>query len=158
MNTACASTPDEATIVNSGSTNTAGYTIDVKSEGSAVLTLHGRPGMDVSTAPKAFKIQGALAARFFADLKAVREANVIGAPCMKSASFGSTTRVSWHDWKSPDLECPSQNGALGALIADVGAIRDASGLDSLPGIHHGAGSGGPVRIEPSPSKPPGEKS
>ena len=98
-------------------------------------------------------VTGGVAARFFADLKAARAANVSGSPCMKSASFGTTTHVSWHGWTSPDLDCPSENPLLSALIRDVNAIRAASGIGSLPGVHHGAGSGGPIRAEPASASP-----
>lgn len=156
VNTACASEADSASIVNSGSTNTAGYQIDVHSDGAAVVTLKPHPGSNLPAGPKSFTIAPALAASFFADLKAVRDANVAGAPCMKSASFGSSTHVSWHDWKSPDLECPPQNAKVGALIHDVGAIRDASGIGAFPGIR--SGEGGPPRVQPSPSSDPASAS
>ena len=154
MKDASASTPDEASIVNSGSTNTAGYRIDVRSDGSAHLTLQSRPGPGAPNEPKTFSIAASLTARFFADLKAVRAGNVTGEPCMKSASFGTSTHVSWQDWKSPDLDCPSKNTLLGALIRDVNAIRQASGVGTFPGIHRTPGSGGPLRVEPSPSSKP----
>jgi hypothetical protein len=156
VSTACASEADSASIVNSGSTNSAGFQIDVRSDGAAVVTLKPHPGSNLPAGPKPFTVAPALTASFFADLKAVRDGNVAGAPCMKSASFGSSTHVSWHDWKSPDLECPSPNAKLNALIHDVGAIRDASGIGALPGIR--SGEGGPPHVQPSPSPGPARAS
>jgi hypothetical protein len=143
---------DGAAIVDSGSTNMSGYRIDVWSDGAASITLQNRAGIAQAPA-KPFSVTGGVAARFFADLKAARAANVSGSPCMKSASFGTTTHVSWHGWTSPDLDCPSENPLLSALIRDVNAIRAASGIGSLPGVHHGAGSGGPIRAEPASASP-----
>lgn len=149
MNDASASPVENAAIVDSGSTNTLGYRIDVRSDGSGRLTLQSRSGR-APTEPKSFTIAAALTTRFFADLKAVRSGKVAGEPCMKSASFGTSTHVTWQDWKSPDLDCPSQNARLSALIADVNAIRKSSSVGAFPAIQRG----GPLRVEPSPSADP----
>lgn len=138
---------DGAVIVDSGSTNTSGYRIEVWSDGNATIVLQNR-GVTRS-APKPFTIAPAVAAQFFASLKAARTANVSTLPCMKSASFGTTTRITWHDWTSPDLDCPSDHAVLDALIASLNKIRAASGIGTLPGVGHGAG-GGPIRVQPSP--------
>lgn len=148
MGSAPAGPVQSAAIVDSGSTNTAGYRIDVSSDGTGRLTMNPRAGMTASAQPKEFHLAAALATRFFSDVKAARDANVTGVPCMKSASFGTTTHVEWSGWKSPDLDCPSKNALLSAVIADVNAIREASGVGALPGIRHG---GGPMHVSPSPS-------
>jgi len=152
LSIAAATARDGAVIVNSGSTNTLGYRIEVWSDGSATVVLRNR-GANAQGAPKNFTVAAPVTAKFFADLKAVRAANVNSLPCMKSASFGTTTRVNWHDWTSPDLDCPADNPVLNALVADVNKIRAASGIGSLPGLGHGAG-GGPIRAQPSPSSSP----
>jgi hypothetical protein len=150
--TNAAPTPDSAVIVDSGSTNTAGYTIVVSSEGTGRITLQSRAGRPASSAPKTFAIAAAVTTRFFAALKAAQAAKVVGAPCMKSASFGTSTHVSWHDWKSPDLDCPSENALLSAVIKDVNAIRAASGVGAMPGTGREPEDGGPLHAEPpSPS-------
>ncbi|HTU82627.1 MAG TPA: hypothetical protein VMF61_10890 [Candidatus Acidoferrales bacterium] len=120
---------DGATIVNSGSTNALGYTIDVWSNGSAVVTLRDRTGTALGT-PKPFSLPDAVASRFMADLKAARAAKPPASACMKSASFGTTTHVEWHGWTSPDLDCPPRNAPTAALVHDVGVIRLASGADT----------------------------
>lgn len=138
--------PQSAAIVDSGSTNMSGYRIDVTSEGVGRLTVRPRSGTQPAQ-PKDFHLTAALASRFFHDLKAARDANVTGAPCMKSASFGTTTHVEWDGWKSPDLDCPSQNALLSAVISDVNAIRQASGVGELPGVNRGASE--PLHVQPS---------
>jgi hypothetical protein len=75
---------------------------------------------------------------------------------MKSASFGSTLRVTWHDWTSPDLSCPPNGAPAAALLHDVDTIVTASGAAQTPRRHSGpvmrqppgASSGTP---EPSPT-------
>jgi hypothetical protein len=129
---ACAAAePDGATIVNSGSTNFTGYTIDVRSDGSATAQVSNR-GVSAASTPKPFALDAAMAKQFFADLAAARTGKAITEPCMKSASFGTTTRVTWHDWTSPDLTCPAGNAAGAALIHDVQAIAAASGVSTGP--------------------------
>lgn len=150
MSSACAATVEKAAIVDSGSTNTSGYRIDVASDGGGRLTMEPHPGSDVSTTPKNFRMDAALAQRFFNDLKAVRDVKVAGVPCMKSASFGTSTHVKYGEWTSPDLDCPSPNELMNALIEDVRAIRQASGVGETPGIT----PGGPLRVRSSASPKP----
>jgi hypothetical protein len=126
-----ASSPDNAVIVNSGSTNSYGYTISVSSDGKASITLQNRGGA-AAAAPKAFTVPAATAARFFSDLAVARKENVATVPCMKSASFGTSTHVTWQGWTSPDLSCPAKDAVGDALISDVSAIREAAGVRELP--------------------------
>ncbi len=139
--------PDGATIVNSGSTNFTGYTIDVRSDGSASARTSNR-SVDALSTPKPFTLDAATTKRFFADLAAARADKALTEACMKSASFGSTTRVTWHDWTSPDLTCPAGNAAGAALVHDVQAIAAASGVS--PGPRRG----GPLMRQPQPEPSP----
>lgn len=101
-----------ASIVNSGSTNAHGYHIEVSSTGRARIAGNAHGWLNIG---------GRLARKFFIDLKTARTAAAPGVPCMKSASFGARTTVVWHEWTSPDLECPA-SGTLVTLKADVLAI------------------------------------
>lgn len=125
-----ASPPDTATIVDSGSTNANGYTIRVGSDGNASVTYAPRGGSSIG-APKRFTVPAATTARFFADLAAARKGNAASVPCMKSVSFGSTLKVMWQGWTSPDLTCPPKDALGEALVSDVAAIRNAGGIDAL---------------------------
>jgi hypothetical protein len=128
---AAAPSRDGAVIVNSGSTNASGYKIELWSDGSGIVTLQNRLGTEQSP-PKAFAISLSVARRFFADLKAARDGNAKSEPCMKSASFGTSTHAQWHGWNSPDLDCPAGDALAGALVADVDAVRAASGVETMP--------------------------
>lgn len=126
-----AAPPDNAVIVNSGSTNSYGYTITVWSDGHATATLQEHGGSAVAT-PKPFTLSAAMTARFFSDLAAARKGNLTTAACMKSVSFGTSTHITWQGWVSPDLSCPP-NEALGkALVADLDAIRQTAGISTMP--------------------------
>lgn len=90
--------PGDATIVNSGSTNAAGYTIVVRPDASAQLTLGG------TTEPRQI---GAPQARWlFFKLKAALPLGALpGGGCMKSMSFGSTLTIAYAGQRTPDLSC-----------------------------------------------------
>lgn len=127
------------TIVNSGSTNTLGFTIAVGSDGGATLTM--------AHATKTFHVADATLKKFLADLNAARRMTTSPAGgCMKSASFGSSTRIAWQGWTSPDLECPAPNAQIAALADDVHAVREAAGIGG-PTLHSRA----------APSQPPGSR-
>ncbi len=114
---------DGAVITNSGSTNTAGFTIKVWSDGSAAEGPSGRSA--TSTGPaKRFNVPTDLTRSFFAHVKAARDAGAASeGGCMKSASFGTRLTVQWHGWTSPDLSCPSSDATLQALAADVARLQ-----------------------------------
>ena len=123
---AAAPARENAVIVNSGSTNTMGYAISVWSDGSASLTMQRRGGS--ASTPKSFDVPAATATHLFSDLAAARSAKATTVPCMKSASFGTSTHVKWQDWTSPDLDCPAKDPLADALVKDVEAIVKASGV------------------------------
>jgi hypothetical protein len=126
-----ATSRDSAVILNSGSTNTMGFKLTLWSDGNGSVTLQNRGGTP-SQKPKSFQVSATTTARFFSDLVTARKENAPPIPCMKSASFSSTTRVTWQGWTSPDLECPQKTAAGEALVKDVQAIRQAAGIESTP--------------------------
>lgn len=120
---------DNAVIVDSGSTNAPGHNIQVWSDGAASITTQARgasPGPATS-----FSVPSSTAARFFGDLAAARKGNVATVPCMKSASFGTTVRITWQGWTSPDLTCPPKDALGQALVTDVNDIRKAAGISGI---------------------------
>jgi hypothetical protein len=132
-----ASSADTAVIVNSGSTNSYGYTIHVAADGKASFTLQKR-GENAGATPKPFTVPAATAARFFSDLAAARKGNATTVPCMKSASFGTSMHVTWQGWVSPDLSCPPKDGLGDSLVRDITAIRQAAGIPEMP-LHPATG-------------------
>lgn len=118
--------PGEALIVRSASTNTAGYQLRVFANGTVSL-MQGN-------LPLRRRVPAALAARFFADLRAA--GNVRALPrefCMKSASFGTTLRVAYRGQTSPDLTCPGTSRIERALAEDADALASAAHVSIAPG-------------------------
>lgn len=87
-----------AVIANSGSTNSAGYTLVVTPDGAATIRQY-----DGATQ----KAVGAPQTRWLFKLLAdAGPLDALGlAHCMKSASFGTSLHVAWNDRTSGDLSC-----------------------------------------------------
>ncbi len=76
-------------------------------------------------------LEPALAAQLHADLERTADLERLPVqPCMKSASFGTTTIITFAGKTSPDLQCAS-DAAGRALNADADAIAQAA-LTGLP--------------------------
>ncbi len=126
----------EALIVNSGSTNRAGYRLRVYAAGWTALQQ--------GDAAVRKRVPAALVKRFFADLKAAGPLDRITVlRCMKSISFGSSTQIGYRGKMSPDLSCPSSSEAARALAVDADALAAAAGVSMFPGVH-------PYKPMPSP--------
>ncbi|HEX3549743.1 MAG TPA: hypothetical protein VHT53_05175 [Candidatus Elarobacter sp.] len=118
-------TAGEALIVDSGSTNRAGYRLRVYADGTTALQQ--------GDVPIRKHVSETLVKRFFADLEAAGPLDRLPAgTCMKSASFGSVTRVGYRGALSPDVTCPSSSTAERALAVDVTALASAAGVSMLP--------------------------
>ncbi|HYL27331.1 MAG TPA: hypothetical protein VEW74_05810 [Candidatus Nitrosotalea sp.] len=126
-----ATTDDFAVINNSGSTNANGYIIQIWADGDASIMPQSHGGQ-IAGAPKAFNVPPTIAQKLFSDLAAARQANAATVPCMKPVSFGSTLRVSWQGWDSPDLTCPPKDSLGDALLSDAEAIAKAGGVANTP--------------------------
>jgi hypothetical protein len=115
---------DAAVIVNSGSTNTAGFRIVVEHSGKATYTSTGRRQPNGSSANRNVDLPKALATRFYADLAAAKPFSQLPIPhCMKSASFGYALTIEFAGQTTPDLTCGDQgNAKMKALIQDSGEI------------------------------------
>ena len=130
-----------AVILNTGSTNAAGYRIVVQRSGSAEYTL----GAHRATA----MIDGSLAAKFFADASSGMPLSKLQtAPCMKSASFGTSTFVWWRGQRSPDLSCPT-GSTSSHLNDDALAIAKALGIGGAHTVYLPTGE--PRKPMPTPS-------
>src|SRR5215472_14805186 len=86
---------DEAVIVNSGSTNTAGFRIVVNKNGDAEYTVMPRRfGPPAQSEPMRRKIPEALTQRLFSHLGAAKPlTNLPRERCAKSASFGTSLTI-----------------------------------------------------------------
>jgi len=90
---------DSAVLLDSGSTNTAGFRIEVNRSGEAVYTpppRRGRQPSEEQPKPRNRRIPSPLIKRFFADLDAQRPFSALpNRGCMKSVSFGTTLTVEY---------------------------------------------------------------
>jgi hypothetical protein len=112
---------DTAVIVNSGSTNRAGFRIEVQRSGEAEYTFTPR---GQATERVRGKVPDALLRRFYADLEAAQPLSALPAEhCAKSVSFGTRTTVELGSERTPDISCPNaSNPNTKALMRDVGEI------------------------------------
>ncbi|MDQ2908821.1 MAG: hypothetical protein M3R44_05645 [Candidatus Eremiobacteraeota bacterium] len=115
---------DAAVIRNSGSTNTAGYTIVLSPDGHAVIGQYGRYTSTSLARPQTRWL--------FAKL---REAGTIGAlpagHCMRSVSFGSSTTISYQGATTPDLGC-AVSPLERELARTVGVIVRQLNISTFP--------------------------
>lgn len=123
---AIAAETEAVAIVDSGSTNRAGFRISLDAAGAAEMTLvpRGRAAVSENALPVRRAIPQALAERLRADLAEARPlAGLPAARCMKSASFGSSLSVEAGNERTPDLNCgDGGNAELRKLIRDVREI------------------------------------
>ena len=117
-----------AVILNSGSTNTAGFRLAVEKSGDAEYAPVPRkygPQSSPPSEPTRRKLPDALVQRFYSDLESAKPiASLPRERCMKSASFGATTIIQFGGEETPDLSCPNaRNAHTRALMRDVEEIR-----------------------------------
>jgi len=118
---------DAAVILNTGSTNAAGYRIVLQRSGDAEYVWGARRA--TATVDKA------IATKFFADAAhGMPLSKLLVAPCMKSASFGTSTFVWWRGQRSPDLSCPT-DWRSSHLHDDALAVAKALGIDRLQPVY-----------------------
>ena len=116
---------DRALIVDSGSTNTLGYQIEVDRAGKAVIEAeNGRPLRTVT-------LNRDLVVRFFAALDADAPLNSLPRPlCGKSRSFGYTIVIHYQGETSPDLTCRVSDATLARLAHNIARAADVA--DAAP--------------------------
>ncbi len=116
--------PTDAVIRNSGSTNAAGYTIVLHPDATAELLQNG--------ATVAKTVSKAQAAKLFDQLHATGRLDALPiGHCMRSASFGSTTTVTYAGHTSGDLGCGGGDPNVSALQTAVAAIANQLGATAF---------------------------
>jgi hypothetical protein len=111
-------------IANSGSTNVQGFSLIVAEDGEA--TVEQGNSTSQRYLPQTFTT------RLFADLRAAGALDALPpSRCPKSASFGTTMRISYRGKTSPDVSCPSPNPVLRRLASDVMSLLDAANISPI---------------------------
>jgi hypothetical protein len=118
---------DVAVIVNSGSTNTAGFRIVVERSGKAEFTAAPRrSSRSPDETPKQMErmLPDTVVKRFYSDLDAAKPLSSLpNRRCMKSASFGTKLTIELGGEETPDLSCGSgDNAKLQDLVRDASEI------------------------------------
>ena len=145
---------DGARILDTGSTNVAGFTMAIRSDGTGWWRPSTRMGQPTAPA-RTFTIAQGIARRFLDALADGRAQHVRGVPCMKSASFGHSVFALWHGWRSPDITCPLDSTSARAIAADIHAVIAASGMPA-PTVGRRIGlPGNEPRRQPSEPSPAG---
>jgi hypothetical protein len=154
---------DGAVIRNSGSTNFSGYTVKVWSDGSTSAVHSDRAGTPID-APVTGQVPPNVAQRFLAEARQARDNHAVARPCMKSASFGTSTIVEYHGWTSPDLECAGDGYtiALGSDAKKIVALLKIQGTHRIPMLPNerrrvpseGPSASGQPSATPEPSASP----
>ncbi|CAF0983485.1 unnamed protein product [Didymodactylos carnosus] len=111
-------------VVNSGSTNTDGFDIKITRDGITkwIVYPRSRPFGNNNYQPteKGFKLSQEFTNTLFNQIEGTMPLNQYpDTRCIKSASFGSTLRVSYNDQTSPDLTCPIDDEKLATLYTLV---------------------------------------
>ena len=105
-------------VINSGSTNTCPYKINVQYSGQATYTVCNRTGTG--------RIHPTLATQFFNDIAAGQPLSQLPfTPCFKSASFGTKTQIQNLGQTSPDVSCSTTDSRVTNLYNDAVAIQQA---------------------------------
>lgn len=114
-------------IIDSGSTNAAGYIIWVSRDGEVRYSILSKRNRSADLQTEARKLPGRLTARLFSDVASALPLNGHKTPadCMKSASFGTTLRVKYSGQMSPDISCEGSDPQLKAIYADTLSIVKA---------------------------------
>jgi len=125
---------DSAVIVDSGSTNSAGFQVEVSRSSGAVYTPKPRRATQLSeelAKPRKRQVPAPLIKRFFADLEAAGSLpSLPRRGCMKSASFGTTLTVEYRGQQTPDLRCGDRgNPTLQSLIQSTDEIVKLFGAE-----------------------------
>ena len=118
---------DTVTIENSGSTNTTGYQITVSSGGSAsyLETNTRSTSPENLLTPRIQALSKTITTKLFTDLAAAGPlASLPIRHTMQSVSFGTSTFVTYHGQRSPDLTAPASPQAM-ALREDVIAVAQS---------------------------------
>ena len=104
---------DVIEIINSGSSNTAGYVVTVQRTGLVTWTVNSRLRPTSSPKPSSTQLSASRTTSIF---QAVEQALPLTQYkpvfCVKSVSFGTTLHLRYHEQQSPDLSCPMKEQQL----------------------------------------------
>ena len=126
----CEAVDDTVLIRDTGSTNSSGYELTVNKSGQAVCVNSdwqkqrppGQRGNGIGLPEGKSILSKDITSQFFADLNASMPLSKlpIEEPCIRSASFGSSTYIVYKGEMSPDIQCLAMGSRQ--LLDDYHAI------------------------------------
>ena len=132
---------DIVRIVNSGSTNTNGYVIELQQDGIVKWTVGSRfqpissttPSTPLtSTAAMSIRLPMALVSSVFQNVQQALPLNQFPSKfCIKSVSFGTSLHVTFNGQQSPDLNCPLEDSRLISLNKVVREVVSVLHINTL---------------------------
>lgn len=113
--------PQQATIIDTGSTNRPGVKMIVNTLGSAEVQARDAESHKTN-------VDAHLCERLFQDLKSAGSLSAIPpVHCAKSVSFGSSLYIEFNGERSPDLNCPAPpDSKVATLQKDARDLMDAA--------------------------------
>lgn len=119
-------TSDEKVIVkDTGSTNNSGYQMVIEPSGLVKVTLENVRRNSVY-ADGQYNVPPNLVKPLIVDLNAVMPlTNLSGGSCAKSASFGTSTYVTYKGQTSPDIQCMKREEFVDDVYTIIGKIPRA---------------------------------
>ena len=119
-------TPDEKVIVkDTGSTNNSGYQIVIEPSGRVKVTVENVRRNSVY-ADGQYNVSPNLVKQLIVDLNVVMPlTNLNMGNCAKSASFGTSTYVTYKGQTSPDIQCMKREKFVDDVYTIIGKIPRA---------------------------------
>jgi len=109
----------EVIVDNSGSSNFSGYRVIIEADGQVKVMDHGRSSINSAYKNGQYTLPVQVVRKLFSDLEAVMPLSGLESiGCAKSASFGTTTFVTYKGQTSPDIQCMKSE----AFIKDISQI------------------------------------
>jgi len=110
-------------IVNSGSTNTAAYTINIEPNGRVLYHTEPRRGVTTGGTNGKGNLPSKTIDTLYKQIKKCEPINKLPAQlCAKSVSFGFFLTLTYNGQTTPDLSCPPNNTNVKALTTTVDGV------------------------------------
>ena len=122
-------------IVNSGSSNTAGYVIELLEDGTVTLTVAPRR-QPILSSTQSNPTRASISPDLVNQLRqSVEQAlpfdQYTSRFCIKSVSFGTALHLIYQNQQSPDLNCPLEDGRLVSLNKVVREVISVLHINTL---------------------------
>jgi len=124
---------DEVIVDNSGSSNFSGYRVIIDADGQVSVMSRGRNSRNTAFQNGQYTLPVGEVKKLVSDLEAVMPLSGLESiGCAKSASFGTSTFVTFKDQTSPDIQCVKGQDFIKDIADIMQAIPRAQNGVKLP--------------------------